>query len=305
MPDPEMKTVSASQAAALWNVSPYMTRWMLWQKFANGLADDDEPETERMKWGKLLEPLVLAEASRKMKLETRGNKGIYFRRGLLGATRDATIVAPDRGPGAVEVKCVFDYSVWAQDWDGGRKVPKQHEIQLQTQMFVGDGDGYPQFQWGLIVAWVCADLYFYERTPIVPLWAQLGIEAGRFFRSIEEKREPDPFGAPVEIPWLTSLYQTDPASVLDLSSDWQHVTTAADLRDFAKIKEQKTFNERVYEQHRARFLGLAKEAAQVLLPCGFSYRVVRSGKGKTIAPFVPEVESAPPPVPEDKITMGM
>ena len=34
MPDQTLKTISASEAAALFNASPYVTRWMLYQRFA-------------------------------------------------------------------------------------------------------------------------------------------------------------------------------------------------------------------------------------------------------------------------------
>lgn len=303
MPDPQLKTVSASQAAALFNASPYQTRWMLWQKFKNGLADD-EPESSRMMWGKLMEPLILQKVAEDWKLEVSPNRD-YVRRELLGATRDALIVAPDKGPGAVEVKCVFDYAVWASEWQGGRFVPRHHEIQLQTQMKVGDGDGTRPYQWGIIVAWVCADLFYFEREPIIPLWAKLDIEAGRFFASIEKNEEPEPFGSPLEIPLLTEMFPIrERAPPLDLSADYAHVRTAEDLRQYAFHKEEKAGNERAAEELRAKLLGIAKDNAEVILPCGFRYFVRRSGKGKTIVPIVPEVPSDPPPVPESALHAG-
>jgi len=302
MPDPQRKTISASQAAALWNASPYATRWMLWQQFANGVVMD-QPETSRMRWGKLLEPVILAEVAKAWRFEVRPNQA-YVRRGLLGATRDASIMAPGRGPGAVEVKCVFSYDVWMQDWQGGKCPPRQHEIQLQTQMKVGGGDASPSYDWGLLVAWVCSDMYFFEREPIMPLWAQLDIEAARFFASVEKREEPEAFGAEVEIPWLTSLFPTVKDRVLDLSTDHAHVETAEDLRQYDFHKQQINGNRRATEEFRAKFLALAKEANFVKLPCGFSYRVQKSGNGKTIVPIIPEVPLDPPPVPESVLMGG-
>lgn len=302
MPDPLMKTVSASQAAALWNASPYQTRWMLWNKFAHGLIGD-EPETERMKWGKLIEPLVIEECAKKHNLEIiPGQK--YYRRGMLGATRDATIIAPDRGPGTVEVKCIFDYSVWMSDWEGGKKPPRHHEIQLQTQMKVGDGDGTNPYSWGLLVAWVCADLHFYERRPIDALWTQLDIEAARFFGSIERKEEPDPFGSTAEIPWLTQMFETRRESILDLSAEHKHVKTVEELRLYAWHKAQSAGNHRAADEFRAKFMALARDYEAVILPCGYSFRIQRSGKGKTVVPVIPEVPSEPPPVPDSALFAG-
>lgn len=301
MPDPERKTISASQAAALWNASPYVTRWMLWQQFAHGVVMD-EPETVRMKWGKLLEPVILAEVASAWRFEVYPNKG-YVRRGLLGATRDATIMAPGRGPGAVEVKCIFSYDVWMQDWQGGKSPPRHHEIQLQTQMKVGDGDGGKPYQWGLLVAWVCSDMYFFERQPVIPLWAQLDIEAARFFASVERKDEPEAFGSEVEIPWLTSLYPTIKDRELDLAAEYAHVKTSEDLDAYNTHKNSATFHHNSAEAYRAKLLKLAGDAEFVRLPCGYYYRVRKSGKGKTIVPIIPEVPTAAPPAPEPELTI--
>jgi len=303
MPDPLRKTISATQVPALFNTSPYQTRWMLWNRFVHGLADE-LPETSRMKWGKLLQAPIMAEVAREWKLEVIANPD-YYRRGLVGATRDATIVAPGKGPGAVEIKCCFDYAVWAAEWRGGRCVPRHHEIQLQTQMLVGDGDGGPSYQWGLIVAWVCADLYYFERRPVIELWNRMGIEAGRFFRSVERKEEPDPFGVPIEIPWLTDLFPVREGSVLDLSAEHGHVKTAEDVQQYRWHAEQRLGHEKAEEELKAKLLGLAKDNSRVLLPCGVSYTQRKHGKGKRIMPYVPDVPlPAPPPVPETMLHAG-
>jgi hypothetical protein len=303
MPDPLRKTISATQAPALFNVSPYQTRWMLWNRFAHGIPDDT-PEDSHMRWGKLMQPLILPDVAREWKLEVHDNAEKYYRRNLLGATRDATIIAPDKGPGAVEVKCVFERHVWADKWAGGRMVPREHEIQLQTQMLVGDGDGGPSYKWGLIVAWVCAELYFFERGPIVDLWHKLDIEAGRFFRSIEDKQEPDPFGSPIEIPWMRDMFPMRERSSLDLSTDYAHVKTAEDLRQYAFHKAEASGNKRAEEELRAKLLGVAKDNNEVVLPCGYRYFRQRSGKGFTIVPVIPDVPLQPPPVPETLIHAG-
>jgi len=92
VPDPLRQTISATEAPGLWNVSPYVTRWMLWQKFAKGIALDSD-ENSRMKWGKLLQPLIIAQAAEELKLDVIPNADdTYIRRGLLGCTRDATII---------------------------------------------------------------------------------------------------------------------------------------------------------------------------------------------------------------------
>ena len=227
-----------------------------------------------------------------------------MRRGLLGCTRDATIMAPGRGLGAVEVKCVFDYEVWGTKWDGGKRVPPEHEIQLQTQMLVGAGDGGPSYDWGLIVAWVCADVHYFERRPILELWQRLEFEALSFFRSIENQQEPDPFGSPIEIPWMTTLFPVRENTVLDLSDQHAHVKTAEDVQQYKFHAALTTSNSNAAEELKAKLLAIARDYNEVRLPCGVKYWVRKHGKGKRIWPFLPDVPSPPPPIPESVLHAG-
>ena len=291
MPDADRKTISATESPALFGASPYLTRWMLWQKFANGVAIE-KPANARMSWGKKLQPLILEQVASDKKMEVIPNDERYIRRGLLGCTRDATIICPDRGPGALEIKCVFDYSSWMKNWDGGKTVPRHVEIQLQQQMYVGNGKR--GFDWGLIAVWVCADIYYFERDSITELWAELDAEAGLFFYSVSKMKEPDPSGAQVEVPWLTKLYPTIPGNVLDLSADPAHVKTSTKVSDYKKFREDEDFNCAAGDELRGQLLALAKDAETVLLPCGVNYRIRKVGRGKMIVPYVPEVLSPEP-----------
>ncbi len=257
MPDPTKHTISATESPALLNASPYLTRWMLWQRFANGIEPTRETNS-RMEWGQKLQPLIIQQVAQERNLEVFPNQDTYARRGLLGCTRDAIILSPEHGPGALEIKCVFDYEQWGRKWDTGKTVPRDIEIQLQQQMLVGDDSG--SFAWGLIVVWVCAN----------------------------------PSGAAVELPLLSRLFPTRPDSVLDLSDDPDHIKTSEDVSMFKTMKEQATGSAAVAEDLRIKLLALAKENEFIKLPCGVSYRVKKSGKGKTIVPFVSDVPLAPP-----------
>jgi hypothetical protein len=300
MPDPERKTLSATESPALFGASPYLTRWMLFQKFANG-ENLDKPADERMSWGTKLQPLIIEQVAQERGLEVTPNNDTYVRRGLLGCTRDATISAPGIGPGALEIKCVFDYRVWMQKWNGGKTVPREVEIQLQQQMFVGYGEPKKgtgiipkSFDWGLIAVWVCADLYYFERAPVLEFWDDLQRRAIGFFSDVKSKREPDPFGASVELPLLAKLFPTEPDKVLDLSADPDHVKTSEKVSMYVHLKSEATGAAANAEKHRVELLALAKDAERVLLPCGVSYRVKKSGRGKTIDPYIPETPTAAP-----------
>lgn len=105
MPDPLRQTISATEAAALFEVSPYLTPWMLYQRFAGGMEIDPLDVHVRMDWGTRMEPLILQYAAEQYGLEIRPNKGpdgaqVYVRNGLLGCTRDAEVYCPSRGESA-------------------------------------------------------------------------------------------------------------------------------------------------------------------------------------------------------------
>lgn len=284
MPDPTRQTISATQAPGLWNVSPYVTRWMLWQHFANGV-DIDSPADARMAWGTKLQPLILQQAAEDLRLEVIPNDAdAYHRRGQLGCTRDADIICPDRGPGALETKCVFDYRTWMADWQGG--APRHYELQLQQQMFVGDERG--SFQWGVIAAWVAGEVHYFQREPIVELWEKLEAEAAAFFQSVADKAEPDPFGAPIEVEWLTKLLPTTRGKVIDLSGE-ASVRHYCDIAEaYVQAKGHENAGKKIAEPLRAKLLALAGDAEEVWLPGAIKVRIGGNEKSKRLNVFVPK-----------------
>lgn len=288
MPDPLKKTISATEAPGLFNVSPYVTRWMLWQKFANGI-EIDSAEDNRMSWGKKMQPLLLQQAAEDLKLEVIPNDGDdYHRRGLLGCTRDATIVCPDRGPGALETKCVFDYRVWMDKWQGGNKPPKEYEIQLQQQMIVGDGSEGAMYEWGVIAAWVCGDMYYFEREPIYDLMHRLNDEAHSFFKSVHRKEEPAPFGATVEIEWLTKLLPVVERKVINLVDSPAGREYVQIAKDYLAARTAASENTKIAEPLRAKLLALAMDAQEVWLPEMIRVQIGGGAKAKRLNVFIPE-----------------
>jgi hypothetical protein len=290
MPDPERRTISATEISALFGASPYLTQWMLWQRFARGV-DLAAPPNSRMLWGRKLQPLIIEQAAADLRLEVVPNADdTYHRRGLLGCTRDATIICPDRGPGALETKCVFDYRDFMADWRGGRAVPRHHELQLQQQMLVGDDEPY---QWGVIVAWVAGDLHYFERAPIPELWTELETAAAAFFDDVRAGREPDPFGAPIEVPWLAKLLPAVKGKVIDLSAEPEAERHAEAARLYRLARDQENGCAREAEMLRAQLLALAKDAEEVVLPGGIRLRIGGNEKSKRLTVYVPDSPASP------------
>jgi hypothetical protein len=307
MPDPAKQSISATQAPGLFGVSPYVTRWMLYKHFADGVPLDQD-ENERMSWGKKMQPLVLDQAAGELRLEVRPHDETYIRKGVLGATRDATIICPDRGPGTVETKCVFDYGVWMRDWAGGKSPPRHYEIQTQVQMLVGDGA--KPYEWGVLAAWVCGEIHYFERKPIPQLWDNLADEARAFFADVEAKREPDPFGVPVEVPWLTELLPTVAGNVLDLTAAADAGELAEAVRQYRYNKDSEAAHRKTAETLRAKLLGTMRDAEEAILPDGIRVRVStrhtpaatrKAFTSKTLNVFVPDDTAASAAIPLEEL----
>jgi predicted phage-related endonuclease len=299
MPDVTLQTLSATETPALWGLSPYLTKWMLYQRFAHGVRLD-AGEDARMSWGRKLQPLVIAQAAEDLCLEVRPNHAhAYQRRGRLGCTRDATVFCRDRGRGALETKCVFDYATWMREWDGGRNVPPMHEIQLQQQMKVGDETG--PYQWGVIAAWVAGEQYYFEREPFNEFWQLLEQEAEAFFAAVAARSEPDPSGAPVEIPWLARLFPTVKGKRLDLSQDPAAYEIAERVSQYKKFAVQESVAKKAKESLRAELLALAKDNEEVALPGGVKFKVAtrslaeqtrKASISKALTVYMPDPKSS-------------
>lgn len=294
MPDPTKATISATEVPALFGASPYLTRWMLYKKFADGVELDGAADN-RMDWGSRMQPLLLAQAAEDLRLEVRPNEA-YVRNGLIGCTRDAEIICPDRGPGALETKCVFDYGVWMRDWAGGKTPPRHYEIQLQVQMYVGNGDASP-FHWGVLGAWVGGEMKYFQREPIPELWDEFHKEAKRFFDDVANKREPNPFGEPVEMALLQRLYPPKVGTSVDFTSHPRAEELAEQIRMMNYHGAERLGHEKGERAIKALLKALLGDAEEATFAHGIKVtqkqqsragHTVKPSTFTTISAFVPD-----------------
>lgn len=290
MPDTSRSTISATEMSGLLGVSPYITRWMLFQRFAKGI-EAPGPDHNRLDWGTKMEPLLLEQAAVDLRLEVKTNRQpdgsqIYLRRGLLGCSRDADIYDPQRGPGALETKCCFDYKILMQEWDGGKTPPRQHEIQLQQQMYVGDGK--KPYEWGTIALWCGGDMTYFHRKPMLDLWKTFEDEARKFFDDVIAGTEPEPFGSPVEIPLLKIIFDKPTGEVLkavDLLGEVEATKLAQRVADADYQRVVRLSAEKFEKETQAKLLGLIKDADELELPQGIRVKVNRSQRaGYSVKP---------------------
>lgn len=298
MPDALRKTVSATEVAALFGESPYLTKWMLYQNFVNGTPIATE-ENERMLWGRKMQPLIAKQAAQDHGFIVEQNElDRYLSRGVLGCTRDAIIVDPERGPGALEVKAVFDYKVWNETWGGGSRIPRHIILQLQQQMFVGDGDAtctlwpedaFRSYSWGLLAVWVCAQMHYFKFDAQPDLWREMENESAMFLDSVSCKREPDPVGSVLELPLLAQLYPTESGKVLDWKDEDGAINLVTKVATYLNSKATENAHKKVAESIRAEFIGIMKDAELLLLPGGANVRLSTDARGaRRINAWVPE-----------------
>jgi hypothetical protein len=159
------------------------------------------------------------------------------------------------------------------------------------------GDGVTPYQWGIIPAWVCGSMHYFERAPVPEFWQKAEQAAAEFFDSVKAEQEPDPFGSPIEIPWFTKLFPTVEGKVLDLSQDPAANRIAEKVSMYKYLKEQESGAKRGAESLRAELLALAKDNELVALPYGVKIKVAtrhtkeqtrKPSTSKTITVFVPE-----------------
>ena len=276
MPDPTRQTVSASQCAGLFNLSPYVTRWMLYHHFVDGL-DLDAKENERMDWGKRLERPILEAAAELLHLDVVRNERQEYERHVtlpVGCTIDANTACPTRGRGIVEAKNV-DWLVWKNEWTA-TTAPRHIEIQLQAQLLVTGAT------WGCIPCLVGGnELVIYPRDVMPEIADAISTEARKLMLEIAERREPDSFGAAIELPCLSALYpEVTPAEQLDLTAepdadDWELLLVSLD-----QARQQSTAVGKEVDKLKAKLLAKSKTAGIVLVPglrCFISKTAVAGG----------------------------
>lgn len=255
--------IGASEDAALFDLLPYFTKFMLWNAKA-GLARLPEPEHNRIDWGKVLEPAIakgIAEAMR-WTLEERNLYASSVETPGMGCTIDRWIVDHERGPGVVEIKNI-DWLQWKQTWTETHAAPHV-ELQLQHQLAVTD------FSWGAIGALVGGnDLVILEREPHRPTIERIKAAVEEFWRSVQENRPPDPFGSPLELDTLRQLCcPPEPKEIADLTGDYEAFEAA---RMFQWAREQVRFHEQAREAARVKLMHRVGKAGLVKLP-GFDIR---------------------------------
>jgi putative phage-type endonuclease len=226
------KGIGASEAAAILGLSPWESPLSVYARKLGALQATKE-ETEAMRWGTKLEPLILEEFGRETGRDV-ARDGVLIRsraRPWQLATLDGRQFDAKRtgnGRGLVEVKAT---SARAQDWNQG--VPEYVQIQVQHQLDVSG------FDWGSVVV-----LQHGNRL----LWADVErnealIESIRaaeqdFWDRVQHQQPPNPDGSPATREALRALYPRDTGEVIALPGELIELDLErCEMKDEIKLRE--------------------------------------------------------------------
>lgn len=257
--------VGASEVAALFDCSPYITHFELWHRKVGNIATpefnatvDGVPEDERIYWGVKLEAAIIEAAKERYGYIDRGQADKLSNGRGLGGHPDRRVICPQRGPGILEIKTA--------DWlvrKGWGEEPPTHYL-LQSQAYQGlDG-----VQWGDVLVLVGGnrlERFCYDFRPTIYAEIERRVEA--FWQSIEAN-EPPPADYTRDLDTIADLHRQATEETVDLRADnLAHEAAAA----FLFAKEARLEAEKREDAAKAELLDKLGDASVAILN-GFSVR---------------------------------
>jgi predicted phage-related endonuclease len=258
--------VGASEAAALFDCSPYLTRFELFHRKAgnidtpafNALHDDGTPDDERIYWGVRLEAAIIEAAKERYGYTDREQLPQLSNGRGLGGHPDRRVICPERGPGILEIKTA-DWLV-RKSW--GDEPPEHYLIQSQAYQ------GLDHVEWGDVLVLVGGNkLERFKYTFRPKIYAEIERRVEAFWQSVEAN-DPPPADYTRDLDTITELYREGTEEVVDLTADnLAHEAAAA----FLFAKEARLEAEKREDAAKAELLDKLGTAGVGLLN-GFSVR---------------------------------
>ena len=226
-PELKSKDISSTEVAALFGLSPYLTKFELWHRKKNGsiLSID---ENERMKWGTRLEPAIAEGIGVDNGWDVAPFKNYMTIPELrLGSSFDYVI---GNNESLLEIKNVDNLIFkdgWEIDEDGNIEAPPHIELQVQHQMLVS---GINKCKIGALVGG--NKLSLIEREIDKDITEKILNECGKFWKSIDDNTAPEPnFEKDAE--FIMHLYNyAEPNKVMDSNEEIQKL--AKEYREWAQ-----------------------------------------------------------------------
>lgn len=254
------KHVGASEVAALFDASPWLTRFELHHRKAGTIATpefnavtDGSPENERIYFGVKLEPIVIEAACERWGYKVEPLPHPLSNGRGLGGHPDCIAIDGERGRGILEVKTA-DWLV-AKSW--GDEPPANYLLQAQTYA------GLAQVGWADVIVLVGGNelrRFQYEFRPT--LFAEIERRVAAFWQDVEAGRAP-PVDYSRDRETLTAVLGEPTEELADLRDN---LDAEQDALDFAAGKALRDQGEAQMEAARTRLLERIGTAGRALLP---------------------------------------
>lgn len=272
--------VGASEVAALFDCSPYLTKFELWHRKNgtiatpdfNALGPDGTPEDERIYWGVRLEAAIIEAAKERYGYQDREQIERLTNGKGLGGHPDRCVTCPERGPGILEIKTA-DWLV-RKEW--GDEPPAHYLLQSQSYQ------GLDGVQWGDVLVLVGGnrlERFCYDFRP--KIYAEIEKRVADFWSSVGANNPP-PADYTRDLDTIADLYRQGNDETVDLTSDnLAHEAAAA----FLFAKEARLDAEKREDAARAELLDKLGAASFATLN-GFTVRA-------TTVASIPDREAEP------------
>lgn len=285
--------LGASEVPALFNASPHLSRWELWQRKAGNLPDEHDAGLPAM-WGDLLEPVIAKGIARDQGWRIRKVKRHIPHPTVqrFGASLDYEACDPDVDykhgwPAALEIKNV-DRFVYARWPDGAPPLHFQLQVQAQLACAVGKERSYL----GVLIGGNTPLVLTYWRHP--GAIGKIEREVAAFWQSIDADEPPD-IDFERDYQAVAQLYNNAaPDSIRDFRGDHQLAALCAEYAiaqkaEKASVTAKGALKARILEHIRDTETAIAdgfKVCASEIPPCTIetyqresyrSFRVIQIG----------------------------
>lgn len=228
--------VGASEVAALFDCSPYTSRYALWQIKA-GRIPEPELNGERPKWGLRLEDVIMAAYFEEVQPDAYAHRRAgYVQHQTVdgfGCSPDFFLVDRDGVPiEVVETKNV-DWLVHKRQWGG--EPPTHILLQAMSQLSC---TGLAAVTVPALVGGNELNHYRFDRRP--KIIAEIERRVTEFWQSIRDGREPPVDGSDSTAQAIKALYPDDDGDdePLDLRSDNELPELCAAYKEAAALRKQ-------------------------------------------------------------------
>lgn len=252
--------VGASEVAALFDASPWLTRFELFHRKRGTIATPEfnavlngKPDNERVFWGVKLEAVVIEAACERWGYTPLETPKRLTNGAGLGGHPDKLALCFERGVGILEAKTV-DWLV-AKQW--GDEPPLNYLLQAQTYA------GLARVQWADLIVLVGGNelrRFRYDFRPAI--YADVERRVAAFWRSVEAGDEP-PVDYGRDGRTLVEVLGEPTDELADLRDD---LDAEQDAIDFLAAKERRDAADAQMEISKVRLIERVGTAGRALLP---------------------------------------